>query len=98
MDTTQLQRPLQTATHWGAYLPELEKGSLVKMKSVDYDPDPSRILKAGLMPMTILSESVSQRFEEAFTKADLARIPRAEDGNLLLLLIGKRQKKSLLMP
>ncbi len=43
MVSTPHQRPLQTATHWGAYLPVLDNGRLVEMKSVDFDPDPSKI-------------------------------------------------------
>ena len=43
MKNPAIQRPLLTATHWGAYQPVVEDGRLVDMPGVDFDPDPSRI-------------------------------------------------------
>ena len=39
----QMQRRLQTATHWGAYLPVVSDGRLLEMQGVEFDPDPSNI-------------------------------------------------------
>lgn len=68
MDTTDLARPLQTATHWGAYLPILDDGKLVEMRSVDFDPDPSRISEGWIdafdHPVRIRQPSIRKGFYE----------------------------------
>ena len=74
MNSTALQRPLQTATHWGAYLPELENGRLVKMRGVEFDPDPSRISEGWVdaydHPVRIGQPAIRRSFYENGLRAD----------------------------
>ncbi len=74
MVPTALQRPLQTATHWGAYLPEIKDGNLVKMHSVEFDPDPSRIsdgwVDAYNHPIRISQPAIRRSFYENGLRAD----------------------------
>ncbi len=76
MDSPVLQRPLQTATHWGAYLPEVENGSLVKMRGVDFDPDPSQISNGWIdaydHPVRISQPAVRRGFYESGMQSDPA--------------------------
>ncbi len=74
MDTKTLQRPLQTATHWGAYLPVVENGALVEMRGVDFDPDPSRIsdgwIDAYDHPVRIQQPAIRKSFYENGLRSD----------------------------
>ena len=74
METIAPQRPLQTATHWGAYLPVLKDGILVEMRGVDYDPDPSRISEGWIdaynHPVRISQPAIRKSFYEKGFQAD----------------------------
>ena len=74
METIAPQRPLQTATHWGAYLPVLKDGNLVEMRGVDYDPDPSRISEGWIdaynHPVRISQPAIRKSFYENGFRAD----------------------------
>ena len=74
MHKIDLARPLQTATHWGAYLPVVNDGKLVEMRGVDFDPDPSRIsdgwIDAFDHPARIRQPSIRRGFYENGLNSD----------------------------
>ena len=68
MKPLKFNRPLITATHWGAYHPELDNGRIVKMDGVQFDADPSPISN-GLLdtydhPARIKRPSVRKSYYE----------------------------------
>ncbi len=74
MENHAIQRPLQTATHWGAYLPILENGNLAEMRNVDFDPDPSSIsdgwVDAHDHPVRITQPAIRKGFYENGLRSD----------------------------
>ncbi len=74
MSTRALQRNLLTATHWGAYHPQVENGKLVDMVGVEFDRDPSPISKGWIdahdHPVRIKRPAIRKSFYENGLNSD----------------------------